>query len=37
MPETQKGRIKGVNGNLVTVEFDTAVMQNEVAYAVIGD
>ena len=37
MPETQKGRIKGVNGNLVTVEFDTAVMQNEVAYAIIGD
>ncbi len=37
MPEIQKGRIKGVNGNLVTVEFDTAVMQNEVAYAVIGD
>ena len=37
MPEIQKGRIKGVNGNLVTVEFDTAVMQNEVAYAIIGD
>ena len=37
MPETQKGRIKGVNGNLVTVEFDTAVMQNEVAYAIVGD
>ena len=37
MPEIQKGRIKGVNGNLVTVEFDTAVMQNEVAYAIVGD
>ena len=37
MPELQKGRIKGVNGNLVTVEFDTAVMQNEVAYAIVGD
>ena len=37
MPEIQKGRIKGVNGNLVTVEFDTAVMQNEVAYVEIGD
>ena len=37
MPELQKGRIKGVNGNLVTVEFDTAVMQNEVAYVEIGD
>ena len=37
MPDNQTGRIKGVNGNLVTVEFDTAVMQNEVAYAIIGD
>ncbi len=37
MPELQKGRIKGVNGNLVTVEFDTAVMQNEVAYVIVGD
>ncbi len=37
MPENQTGRIKGVNGNLVTVEFDTAVMQNEVAYVEIGD
>ena len=37
MPENQTGRIKGVNGNLVTVEFDTAVMQNEVAYAIVGD
>ena len=37
MPDNQTGRIKGVNGNLVTVEFDTAVMQNEVAYAIVGD
>ena len=37
MPDNQTGRIKGVNGNLVTVEFDTAVMQNEVAYVEIGD
>jgi len=27
------GRIVGVNGNLLTVEFDQPVMQNEVAYA----
>lgn len=37
MPDYQTGRIKGVNGNLVTVEFDTAVMQNEVAFVKIGD
>ncbi len=37
MPEHQTGRVKGVNGNLVTVEFDTAVMQNEVAYVKVGD
>ena len=37
MPENSKGRIVGVNGNLLTVEFETAVTQNEVAYAVLGD
>jgi len=37
MPEIKKGRIAGVNGNLLTVEFETAVTQNEVAYAVLGD
>ena len=26
------GRIVGINGNMVTVEFDRAVRQNEVAY-----
>ena len=31
------GRIVGVNGNLITVEFDGAVVQNEVAYARTGD
>lgn len=31
------GTIVGVNGNLLTVEFDTSVIQNEVAYALIGD
>ena len=37
MPEIKKGRIAGVNGNLLTVEFETAVTQNEVAYAILGD
>jgi V/A-type H+-transporting ATPase subunit A len=31
------GRVKGVSGNLVTVEFDVAVSQNEVAYVLLGD
>jgi V/A-type H+-transporting ATPase subunit A len=31
------GRVMGVNGNLVTVEFDESVSQNEVAYVVQGD
>lgn len=31
------GTIVGVNGNLITVEFDTSVIQNEVAFALIGD
>ena len=30
------GKIVGVNGNLLKVEFDTAVIQNEVAYACVG-
>ena len=37
MPENNKGRIVGVNGNLLTVEFDTSVIQNEVAYVILGD
>ncbi len=32
-----RGKITGVNGNLVTVEFDSQVTQNEVAYILIGD
>lgn len=32
-----QGRVVGVNGNLLTVEFDKAVVQNEVAYARTGD
>jgi len=31
------GRIVGVNGNLLTVEFDKPVFQNETAFAVSGD
>ena len=31
------GRVMGVSGNLVTVEFDVAVSQNEVAYVLLGD
>ncbi len=31
------GTIVGVNGNMITVEFEDAVSQNEVAYALLGD
>ena len=34
---TTKGKIVGVNGNMITVAFDGAVAQNEVGYAVCGD
>ncbi len=33
----RSGRVIGVNGNLVTVEFDESVRQNEVAYVTQGD
>ena len=33
----RKGRVVGINGNLVTVEFDESVRQNEVAYVATGD
>ena len=33
----RKGRVMGVSGNLVTVEFDASVSQNEVAYVVQDD
>lgn len=36
MPE-KTGRIVGVNGNMLTVEFTSGVSQNEVAYAIVGD
>ena len=35
--DIKKGTIVGVNGNLVTVEFDRGVTQNEVAYISLGD
>ncbi len=31
------GTVTGINGNMVTVEFDTAVTQNEVAYVIAND
>ena len=34
---THSGRIVGVSGNLLTVEFDQPVVQNEVAYAKLGE
>ena len=34
---TTKGKIVGVNGNMITVAFDGAVAQNEVGYAICGD
>ena len=37
MQECNTGKIVGINGNLVSVKFDTAVTQNEVAYAILGD
>ncbi len=38
MAEEQKtGTVSGVNGNMITVVFDTQVVQNEVAYVLTGD
>lgn len=37
MLDSNSGKIVGVNGNMITVEFDTYVTQNEVAYALTGD
>ena len=30
------GRVLGVNGNMVTVEFDNAISKNEVGYIQVG-
>ncbi len=37
MTTTHVGKIRGINGNLLRVEFSTPVAQNEVAYAHCGD
>ncbi|HBC87427.1 MAG TPA: V-type ATP synthase subunit A [Lentisphaeria bacterium] len=37
MPEKNIGKIAGINGNMLTVGFETSVTQNEVAYALLGD
>ncbi len=37
MFESRKGYIKRINGNMVTVAFDSQVMQNEVAYIIHGN
>lgn len=37
MIDSNSGKVVGVNGNMLTVEFDTKVTQNEVAYVVVGD
>ncbi len=37
MIESNRGQIVGINGNMLTVEFNTFVTQNEVAYALHGD
>ena len=35
--ENKKGHVTGVNGNLVTVAFDTSISKNEVGYIIVGD
>ena len=38
MSETTKtGSVVSINGNMVSVAFDTSVIQNEVAYVILGD
>ena len=34
---TTTGKITGVNGNMITVSFESSVAQNEVGYAILGD
>ena len=35
--EGRQGRVMGVNGNMVAVTFEQKVMQNEVAYVIVGE
>ena len=37
MLDTNSGKIVGINANMITVEFDSYVTQNEVAYVISGD
>lgn len=37
MENIRNGKVVGVNGNMVAVEFDDRVMQNEVAYVDVGE
>jgi len=37
MQESNQGKVVGVNGNMVTVEFGDRVTQNEVSYAIVGE
>ncbi len=37
MLESNNGVIAGINGNMISVDFDTFVTQNEVAFAQLGD
>ncbi len=37
MSDLRKGKVIGVNGNMVAVIFETSVMQNEVAYVISGE
>jgi len=37
MQDSNQGKVVGVNGNMVTVEFNDSVTQNEVSYAIVGE
>jgi V/A-type H+/Na+-transporting ATPase subunit A len=37
MLDNNRGHIIGINGNMITVRFDTSVTQNEVGYAITGN
>lgn len=37
MQQTRSGKVVGVNGNMVAVAFEDRVMQNEVAYVIVGE
>ena len=37
MTEQNKGKVVGINGNLVSVEFDGTVSMNEICYVKVDD